>query len=160
MAPPPIPAASAGPSAPSFSIAVAPPSPPRSRGDGDDEDAPSDLNIAVLRDPIPLGDMAPPPSTTTKPAFGLQTGGQHVEGDNAPKAKPKLESKAKKRGKVALGPGYSPLDWARLTGSGANLRGFVGPMRRVDADELKRVRSGLSHSDLLRSSTHGVSIKC
>jgi cytochrome b involved in lipid metabolism len=68
--------------------------------------------------------MAPPPSTTAKPAFGMQNG--------AP------VSKAKRREKVALGPGYSPLDWARLTQSGRNLRGVEGP-KRVTLDELAKV---------------------
>ena len=117
-------------------ISIAPPSPSQSN---DEQDAPSDLNIAVLRDPIPLGNMAPPPSTTTRPAFGIQPGGISQSNGDGALEKPKLESKAKKRGKVALGPGYSPLDWARLTGSGANLRGFVGPMLRVNEAELKRV---------------------
>jgi cytochrome b involved in lipid metabolism len=75
--------------------------------------------------------MAPPPSTTAKPAFGMQNG--------AP------ISKAKRREKVALGPGYSPLDWARLTQSGRNLRGVEGP-KRVTLDELAKV-SDLVGSD-------------
>ncbi|KAI9509835.1 cytochrome b5 [Russula earlei] len=43
-----------------------------------------------------------PPPTTTKPPTPL--------------------SKSKKREKVALAPGHSPLDWANLKGSGADLR--------------------------------------
>jgi hypothetical protein len=69
--------------------------------------------------------MAPPPSTTARPVFGMQSGGAPV-------------SKAKRREKVALGPGYSPLDWARLTQSGRNLRGVEGP-KRVTVEELQKV---------------------
>ena len=106
-------------STPSFSIA--PPSPPRIP----DEPA-SDLNIAILPDATPLGDMAPPPSTTTKPNFGLQSGGDNP----APK---------KKRGKVALGQGYSALDWARLTSSGKDLKGTGMGFMRVTMAELAKV---------------------
>jgi len=108
------------PAAPSFDLDIRPPSP-----DQEDEDEPaSDLNIAILPGTVPLGNMAPPPSTTAKPAFGMQ--------NSAP------VSKAKRREKVALGPGYSPLDWARLTQSGRNLRGVGGP-KRVTLDELAKV---------------------
>lgn len=47
--------------------------------------------------------------------------------------------KKRGRGKVALEPGHSALDWARLTKSGANLRGFYGPPMRVTMEELKKV---------------------
>jgi hypothetical protein len=105
---------------PSFD--VRPPSP-----DHDEEDEPlSDLNIAIMPGTVPLGNMAPPPSTTSRPAFGMQN-------DTTPQA-----SKAKRREKVALGPGYSPLDWARLTQSGRNLRGVEGP-KRVTLEELAEV---------------------
>jgi hypothetical protein len=107
-------------SVPSFD--VRPPSPDQ---DEDDIEPASDLNIAVLPGTIPLGNMAPPPSTTARPTFGMQ----------APSAP---ASKAKRREKVALGPGYSPLDWARLTQSGRNLRGVEGP-KRVTVEELQKV---------------------
>jgi len=110
---------SSAPSVPSFD--VRPPSP-----DQEDEDEPaSDLNIAILPGTVPLGNMAPPPSTTARPAFGMQKGAEQP-------------SKAKRREKVALGPGYSPLDWARLTQSGRNLRGVEGP-KRVTLEELSQV---------------------
>ena len=108
------------PAPPSFDIDVRPPSPDQE----DEDEPPSDLNIAILPGTVPLGNMAPPPSTTAKPAFGMQNG--------AP------VSKAKRREKVAIGPGYSPLDWARLTQSGRNLRGVEGP-KRVTLEELAKV---------------------
>lgn len=144
MVPPPPPA-----------FALAPPSPTRS-----DRDAtpPSDLNIAILPDAVPLGDMAPPPSTTTKPAFGIKPGGgmppptvsisssSSSPSSLAPAQTPAADVKQvltkekKKRGKVALGPGCSALDWARLAKSGADLRG-TGSMvpLRVTMAELQKV---------------------
>ena len=146
-APAPIPAP---PTAPS--LALAPPSPTPSAS------PPSDLNIAILADPIPLGDMAPPPSTTSRPTFGIKPGGGMEppavpsNGGLAPTATPTstlapkttpttVKPKAKgKKGKVALAPGCSALDWARLTKSGVNLRGTSVPMR-VTMEELKKVSS-------------------
>jgi hypothetical protein len=51
--------------------------------------------------PSSLSSLMPPP-TTTKPPTQL--------------------SKSKKRAKVVLAPGHSPLDWAALKSSGADLR--------------------------------------
>ena len=111
------------PSTPSFS--VAPPSPPRI-----EEEPASELNIAILPDATPIGDMAPPPSTTVKPNFGLQAGGDG--------SKKTTETK-KKKGKVALAPGCSALDWARLTQSGKDLKGIGGMgFLRVTPDELAK----------------------
>jgi hypothetical protein len=101
---------------------VAPPSPPREK----DDEPPSDLNIAILPNSVPLGNMAPPPSTTIRPTFGIQSA-------DAPKTKVKG-----KKGKVALTPGHSALDWARLCSSGEDLRGTAIPMR-VTLAELKKV---------------------
>jgi hypothetical protein len=117
------------PPVPSFD--VRPPSPDQE----DEDEPPSDLNIAILPGTVPLGNMAPPPSTTARPAFGMQNG----------VAQP---SKAKRREKVALGPGYSPLDWARLTQSGRNLRGVEGP-KRVTLEELSQVSQLCNLEDLI-----------
>ncbi|OWZ27906.1 cytoplasmic protein [Cryptococcus neoformans c45] len=112
---------------PTLSFAVCPPSPTKSV-----EEEPSDLNIAIIPDNIPIGDMQPPPSTVKKPNFGIQPGGE-----DKMKEKEKSEVKMKKkRAKVALTPGHSPLDWARLTSSGQNLRG-VTSFQRVTLAELK-----------------------
>ncbi|EIW67529.1 hypothetical protein TREMEDRAFT_18995, partial [Tremella mesenterica DSM 1558] len=46
-------------------------------------------------------------------------------------------SNEKRTRKVALTPGHSPLDWARLTSSGKNLRGTKSFPLRVTMDELK-----------------------
>jgi hypothetical protein len=120
-------------SEPSPAFNLLPPSPTRS----DNGEPASDLNIAIIADAIPIGNMAPPPSTTTKPDFGIQTGGGL--GAKEVTAKPKLEAKSKKKGKVALAPGCSALDWARLCQSGKNLKGTnVFPVR-VTLAELAKV---------------------
>lgn len=113
-----------------LSVAVCPPSPTKSV-----EEEPSDLNIAIIPDNIPIGDMKPPHSTVKKPNFGIQPGGEDKLGE---KEKSEVSTK-KKRAKVALTPGHSPLDWARLTSSGQNLRG-VTSFQRVTLAELKEVR--------------------
>ncbi|TFK49684.1 cytochrome b5 [Heliocybe sulcata] len=50
--------------------------------------------------------------------------------------KPPLKP-SRKRDKVALAPGYGPLDWAKLKSSGQNLRG-VDALVRVPPSELKK----------------------
>jgi hypothetical protein len=90
------------------------------------------LNIAVNSIEVPLGDMAPPPSTTKKPAFGIQGGGglgAGLEETGAAKGTEEVKKakEKKKKGKVPLAPGCGALDWARLTSSGANLRVNLGP---------------------------------
>lgn len=69
-----------------------------------------------------------------KPNFGIQPGGEDKVKENE---KSEVKTK-KKKGKVALTPGHSPLDWARLTSSGQNLRG-VTSFQRVTPAELKEV---------------------
>lgn len=50
----------------------------------------------------------------------------------------KVKTTKKKSGKVPLAPGHSPLDWARLCNSGANLKGVPGFLR-VTVSELAKV---------------------
>lgn len=120
--------------APAF--AVQPPSPTRSING----DAPSDLNIAITHGTIPLGDMALPHSTTKKPDFGIKPGGHDDDDGDMPKRlAPAPKPAKKKKGKVALGPGYSALDWARLTQSGQSLRGTKEFPLRVTMAELAKV---------------------
>lgn len=132
------------PAAPALELA--PPSPPRHRS----ASPPSDLNIAILPDPIPLGNMAPPPSTTTRPDFGIKPGGglgppvsavTQNGGLGVLSTKAPMKKEKKGRGKVALGPGCSALDWARLTNSGENLRGIEGGLIRVTKEELAKHKS-------------------
>ncbi|WWC62859.1 uncharacterized protein I303_105457 [Kwoniella dejecticola CBS 10117] len=118
-------------STPSFS--VAPPSPPKAQHD---EEEPSDLNIAIVD--APLGNMLPPVSTIKKPNFAIQKGGldTYSTGTNGIAKKTETGPVKKKKGKVALTPGHSALDWARLTSSGEDLRGVHG-FQRVTLAELK-----------------------
>ncbi|KAK8858830.1 hypothetical protein IAR55_003060 [Kwoniella newhampshirensis] len=126
---------------PSFS--VAPPSPPKSPSLS--TTPPSDLNIAIIPDNVPLGNMAPPPSTIKKPQFGIQKGGEDTSvngngGDGLAASTTTTagkKSEKKKRAKVALTPGHSALDWARLTGSGEDLRRTGAGFMRVTMSELK-----------------------
>jgi len=46
-----------------------------------------------------------------------------------------LEKANKLRQKIALEPGHSPLDWAKLTSSGTNLRG-ISEIRKYTIDEV------------------------
>ncbi|KAJ1307242.1 hypothetical protein OPQ81_001355 [Rhizoctonia solani] len=66
------------------------------------------------------GGLALPPSTT--------------------KRMPNVNTKGKARAKVALAPGHSPLDWANLKSSGADLRG-VTELQKVTPSMLKEHRS-------------------
>jgi hypothetical protein len=82
--------------------------------------------------------MAPPPSTTKKPDFGIQKGGDTSTA--GPRGGLGATSKPKgKKGKVALAPGCSALDWARLCSSGKDLKGTGFGILRVTMDELKKV---------------------
>ncbi|KAF9509040.1 hypothetical protein BS47DRAFT_1302017, partial [Hydnum rufescens UP504] len=50
---------------------------------------------------------------------------------------PNTNTKGKARAKVALTPGHSPLDWARLKSSGEDLRGGITELQRITPSELK-----------------------
>ncbi|RKP34224.1 cytochrome b5-like heme/steroid binding domain-containing protein [Dimargaris cristalligena] len=55
-------------------------------------------------------------------------------------AAPSTTRLVKSRAKVILEPGHSPLDWARLTTSGKNLRG-VDSMGPITMEEVKKHKS-------------------
>ena len=63
--------------------------------------------------------LALPPSTTNKPAPVKRSG----------------------RGKVALEPGFSQLDWAKLQRSGADLKAGIKGLQRITPSELAKHRS-------------------
>ncbi|KAJ7592911.1 cytochrome b5 [Mycena floridula] len=73
-------------------------------------------NPGLMVSEPPSSSLALPPSTTQKPV------------------------KPKKREKVALAPGHSPLDWAKLKSSGEDLRG-VDTLLRVTPSMLKQHRT-------------------
>lgn len=84
----------------------------------DDDEAPSfPAKNSIQR--AQSGGLALPPSTTNKPAPVKRSG----------------------RGKVALEPGFSQLDWAKLQRSGADLKSGVKGLLRVTPSELAKHRS-------------------
>lgn len=86
-----------------------PPPPPRLAVPGG---ASGGLGVPV---PAAGSSLMPPPTTTRIPTLP-----------------------AKKREKVALTPGHSPLDWAMLKQSGADLRGGAEQIMRIPPSVLKR----------------------
>ncbi|WFD32995.1 cytochrome-b5 reductase [Malassezia sp. CBS 17886] len=80
----------------------------------------------------PVATLAPPPSTLRPPARTSGLGALR-----APSAGTTRLDAPVARKKVALAPGCSPLDWARLT-STEDLRGGVTSLLRVTPSELKR----------------------
>ncbi|CAN6651401.1 hypothetical protein TRVA0_025S00606 [Trichomonascus vanleenenianus] len=80
----------------------------------------------------PTSTLKPPPRTI-KPPPSLR----------APPASFPAANSAQRAGggrgrKVALQPGFSPLDWANLKASGKDLRGIEGGLIKVDREELKK----------------------
>jgi len=86
--------------------------------------------------------MPPPsfiPSTSrTKDGTAAMTGGPSLAlPPSTTKPLPNVNKKDKVRGKVALAPGHSPLDWGRLKSSGTDLRAGVTTLIRITPSELK-----------------------
>jgi cytochrome b involved in lipid metabolism len=116
--------------------------------DDDDGDSSKDTRSSRFKDPEPVkarpdaGLMAPPKLGFKSPS-GLGPPLRSINGPNLAsslRAPPRTSTKPKPVSKqVALQPGHSPLDWARLQRSGANLRGVPpGQFLRVSKAELKR----------------------
>ncbi|KAJ6513084.1 cytochrome b5 [Mycena sanguinolenta] len=86
--------------------------------------------------------MPPPPV----PSLAARTPGVATKSSTAsssllvPTTTTKPPKPSKKREKVALTPGHSPLDWAALKSSGADLRG-VDTLMRIPPSVLKQHRS-------------------
>ncbi|RGB30371.1 cytochrome b5-like heme/steroid binding domain-containing protein [Rhizophagus diaphanus] len=59
-----------------------------------------------------------------------------IDSPQRSKKRTPLEKANKLRQKIALEPGHSPLDWAKLTSSGANLRG-VSEIRKYPIEEVR-----------------------
>jgi cytochrome b involved in lipid metabolism len=93
------------PAVPTFELEV---DEPEDRDDEDEDDGPptpKPLNRTLPSTTASSTSLPPPPSTTTRPTPVPRKG----------------------RGKVALAPGCSPLDWAKLKTSGTDLRA-IGPL--------------------------------
>ncbi|KAJ7261816.1 cytochrome b5-like heme/steroid binding domain-containing protein [Mycena haematopus] len=82
--------------------------------------------------------MPPPPV----PSLAARTPGVPSASSSllVPTTTTKPPKTSKKREKVALAPGHSPLDWAVLKSSGVDLRG-VDTLMRIPPSELKQHRS-------------------
>ncbi|KAF8730595.1 hypothetical protein AX14_005403 [Amanita brunnescens Koide BX004] len=84
--------------------------------------------------------MPPPPLPNHLANRTLGAGSQSRSSGNTlavPPTTTKPPTGSKKRGKVALAPGHSPLDWASLTSSGKDLRG-VDTLLRIPPSVLKQ----------------------
>ena len=70
-------------------------------------------------------ELMPPPPLPNRVNHSLGVGSQSPGSSTllaVPPTTTKPPTSSKKRGKVALAPGHSPLDWASLTSSGKDLR--------------------------------------
>ncbi|KAG8967783.1 hypothetical protein FRC03_009332 [Tulasnella sp. 419] len=94
--------------------------------------------------------MPPPPVPVNRRSNGLSSLSSVVQASSissltpppvTTKRMPNTNTKAKARAKVALAPGHSPLDWARLKSSGEDLRGGVTELMRITPSELKEHRT-------------------
>ncbi|KAJ2161479.1 hypothetical protein GGF46_001418 [Coemansia sp. RSA 552] len=83
---------------------------------------------------------APPPATSAAPARPGQglAGGSSFPMKNSPQMlSAPTGSKRRARKKVFIKPGFSQMDWMRLTTSGADLRG-VTELQRLTMDEVAK----------------------
>ncbi|KAI1316245.1 hypothetical protein EDD11_010292 [Mortierella claussenii] len=129
----------------SSSKALAPPSvslstlqpPTVSAPDSDDDSSDSDNDSEVkLATPYLAISSATTPSMTLSTADAPDEETPSFPAVNGPQrlAACSTDPKSKRRIKFALAPGHSPLDWARLTTSGTDLRGVVAIGRFTLAD--------------------------
>ncbi|GAA97705.1 uncharacterized protein L969DRAFT_91124 [Mixia osmundae IAM 14324] len=111
----------------------------RDRDDGDDDKPMFPMPNSVQRSRAPPTRLAAPSSRITSASpttLGTTTMG--LASKNASLALPPSTTVPPKRVKVALAPGYSPLDWAKLKASGEDLRDGVESIMRIGPSELKR----------------------
>lgn len=83
-------------------------------------------SLSVSRVLVTDAELMPPPPLPNRANRSLGVDSQQSGSSNTLLAVPPTTTKpptsSKKRGKVALAPGHSPLDWASLTSSGKDLR--------------------------------------
>ncbi|KAG8905352.1 hypothetical protein FRB99_000180 [Tulasnella sp. 403] len=82
--------------------------------------------------------MPPPPLPSKLTKSAASGSGELSLPLTTTKKPPNVNTKAKARAKVALTPGHSPLDWARLKSSGADLRAGVTTLLKITPSELKK----------------------
>ncbi|KAF9387141.1 hypothetical protein CPC16_007201 [Podila verticillata] len=98
-----------------------------------DSDVPKPSQQTPQLNLAPYGTVA---TTTLLSAEDLEDATPSFPAVNGPQrlAACSTDPKSKRRIKFALAPGHSPLDWARLTSSGKDLRGVMGMGRYTLAD--------------------------
>ncbi|KAH7884767.1 cytochrome b5 [Phlebopus sp. FC_14] len=107
-------------------------SPQRASGSSTPSNIPSILTDSSLMPPPPLADKASRQPGVPQPKTRVAVPSSSLLAPMATTEKPKKPSK-----KVALAPGFGPLDWANLKASGQDLRG-VDTLLRVSPSVLKR----------------------
>ncbi|VDB92273.1 unnamed protein product [Peniophora sp. CBMAI 1063] len=89
-----------------------------------------------------LGDSAlmppPPVPAPVRNPLGTPSSGGGLLPPSVTIKNPALSPAQKKRQKVALAPGHSPLDWANLKKSGEDMRGGVTQLMRIPPSVLKQ----------------------
>lgn len=84
--------------------------------DSDDDEADGDITVFPAPNSAQrIGALKPSPQSKS----GLMAPASSTSASLLPKS---ASAAARARAKVALKPGHSPMDWVRLTNSGANLR--------------------------------------
>ncbi|KAG0333653.1 hypothetical protein BG000_008993 [Podila horticola] len=110
---------------------------------GSDSDNSDDISDADVPKPstqqapqLNVAPYGPVATTTLLSAEDLEDATPSFPAVNGPQrlAACSTDPKSKRRIKFALAPGHSPLDWARLTSSGKDLRGVMGMGRYTLAD--------------------------
>ncbi|KAF9912963.1 hypothetical protein EC991_007577 [Linnemannia zychae] len=91
------------------------------------------LATTTIDTPFMTLSTADDPDVEVTPSFPALDGPQRL-------AACSTDPKSKRRIKFALAPGHSPLDWARLTGSGKDLRG-VDSFGRYTLEDVKQHKS-------------------
>ncbi|KAF9124347.1 hypothetical protein BGW39_008286 [Mortierella sp. 14UC] len=91
------------------------------------------LATTTIDTPFMTLSTADDPDVEVTPSFPALDGPQRL-------AACSTDPKSKRRIKFALAPGHSPLDWARLTGSGKDLRG-VESFGRYTLEDVKQHKS-------------------
>src|SRR6266550_1960787 len=79
-------------------------------------------SLSVPRVQLTDAELMPPPPLPNLANRSAGVGSQSKSTLAVPPTTTKPPTSSKKRGKVALAPGHSPLDWANLTSSGKDLR--------------------------------------
>ncbi|KAF9911854.1 hypothetical protein BX616_010468 [Lobosporangium transversale] len=129
------PPTSTGLSIPSVNLNSLQPPSVRDSDSDSDSDKESDVKVVV---PNPVAPTGSTPTMTLSTADAPEESTPSFPALNGPQrlAACSTDPKSKRRIKFALAPGHSPLDWARLTNSGTDLRG-VSTLGRYTLSDIK-----------------------